>query len=377
MGTVSYLAEEVKKGLERIHSALRKTVIRKLAAVVAAVLQTQTANTAAWAAVLPIKTERADMRLQWIARLLANPLLDVLRIIEPFARQRLNEAAANGQVIVLSMDQTELGNRFALLMLSVRVGERALPLLWTVEAGAANLGFAAQQKLLEIVLGWLPASAVVLLAADRFYPSTGLFTWLQTHGWGYRLRLKGNHALDIGCAEVTSTAEFARGFKQRYAVKARLFESGIETNIGVLHESGHAEPWIVAMDCVPNAAAVRDYGLRWCIEPMFSDFKSRGFGLEDTQLRHPERVARLVLIMALALYWCVDTGASDARESPTVLETKTAEQQNPEHWRFRKLARSCLSWFQQGLRKLLRFAEIGRPLPTFGSSIPIDFNPSG
>ncbi len=49
-------------------------------------MQTQTANTAAWAAVLPIETERDDMRLQWIARLLANPLLDGVRVMELFAR---------------------------------------------------------------------------------------------------------------------------------------------------------------------------------------------------------------------------------------------------------------------------------------------------
>jgi len=322
VGTVGYLAEEIERGLRRVHPELRKTVTRKLAATVAAVLQTQTANTAAWAAVLPIETARADMRLQWIARLLGNPLLDGARVMEPFARQRLGEAAANGQTIVLSMDQTDLGDRFAILMVSVRVGERALPLLWAVEAGAANLGFEVQRALLERVCGWLPAAATVLLTADRFYPSAPLFAWLQAQGWGYRLRLKGNHALDIGCADVTCTGDFARGVTQRYAMGARLFTCGVETNLGVLHEAGHAEPWIVAMDCSPNAAAVRDYGLRWGIEPMFSDFKTRGFGLEDTQLRSPERVARLVLIMTLAMYWCVETGFRDAREAPTPLEKK-------------------------------------------------------
>ena len=29
-----------------------------------------------------------------------------------------------------------------------------------------------------------------------------------------------------------------------------------------------------------------EYSARWGIEPMFSDFKSRGFGIEDTQLRY-------------------------------------------------------------------------------------------
>lgn len=69
-------------------------------------LQTQTANTAAWAAVLPFETERADMRLRWIARLLANPLLDRVRVMEPFGGQRLGEPAATGQTLVLRMDQT-------------------------------------------------------------------------------------------------------------------------------------------------------------------------------------------------------------------------------------------------------------------------------
>ena len=119
MGTVASLAREIERGLRQIHPGLRKTVVKKLAPTIAAVMQTQTANTAQWATVLPIKTERADMRLQWIARLLANPLLDSRMILEPLARHPLSEAARHGQVVVLSMDQTDLGDRFAILMVSV------------------------------------------------------------------------------------------------------------------------------------------------------------------------------------------------------------------------------------------------------------------
>lgn len=75
LGTVACLAAEIEQGLRRVHPGLRKAVVKKLALTIAAVIQTQTANTAQWATVLPIPTERADKRLQWIARLLANPLL--------------------------------------------------------------------------------------------------------------------------------------------------------------------------------------------------------------------------------------------------------------------------------------------------------------
>ena len=56
---------------------------------------------------------------------------------------------------------------------------------------------------------------------------------------------------------------------------------------------------------------------RWGIEPMFSDFKSRGFGVEDTQIRYADRLDRLILVMSLALYEAVSTGQWDAVHHPT------------------------------------------------------------
>ena len=71
-------------------------------------------------------------------------------------------------------------------------------------------------------------------------------------------------------------------------------------------------------------AAIRlDYSARWAIEPMFSDFKSRGFGIEDTQIQHSDRLGWLLLVMALALYAAVSTGQWDAETNPVPAEKKT------------------------------------------------------
>ena len=58
--------------------------------------------------------------------------------------------------------------------------------------------------------------------------------------------------------------------------------------------------------------------------PMFSDFKTRGFGLEDSQIRLAGRLDRLILIMALALFWAVSTGMWDAAHRPTGAEKNPA-----------------------------------------------------
>jgi hypothetical protein len=68
--------------------------------------------------------------------------------------------------------------------------------------------------------------------------------------------------------------------------------------------------------------ATLEYSDRWGIEPMFSDFKSRGFGVEDTQIRYADRLDRLLLVMALALYQAVSTGLWDAVHHPTPSEKK-------------------------------------------------------
>src|SRR3954451_16813059 len=65
----------------------------------------------------------------------------------------------------------------------------------------------------------------------------------------------------------------------------------------------------------PTVHRAFDYGLRWGIEAMFSDFETRGFGLEDSHLRRPERLDRLIL--ALALFWAVSTGMWDAVHDAT------------------------------------------------------------
>ena len=364
MGTVQKLAEKVKEGFQTALPKLRKTVVNKLALAVGAMIEAQTPNTIELANVLPLPTEQSESREQWLRRLLKNPLLDSPAVLEPFARMALEEAARHAQTVMLTMDQTDLGDRFAVLMVALQVGDRSLPLAWKVEAGAANIGFAGQQVRLERVRAWLPPDTAVLLLGDRFYPCADLFPWLHQHGWQYRLRLKGNLTVDTGFCEAT-TGELADGVAERYLPDGRLFNCGVPTNLGILHEAGHKAPWILAMDCQPTQAAVRDYGTRRVIEPTFSDFKSRGFQLEDTQLQAADRLGRLILIMTLAMYWCVQVGRHEALYHHTPLEKKAHAQTDPNHWSVKKVWRSLLSWFKRGLRLLQRRLQTDQPLPAF------------
>src|SRR4051794_41804831 len=93
-------------------------------------LDVRSANLMDLAAGLPLEADRTDMRYQWITRLLGNPLVLSDEIMEPFAREVLEQAVAGNKPVVLIMDQSKLSDRHQVLMLAVRHGERALPLAW-------------------------------------------------------------------------------------------------------------------------------------------------------------------------------------------------------------------------------------------------------
>jgi hypothetical protein len=293
-----------------------------LALLIATALQVRSVNLNELAAALPRAAERLDMRYQWISRVLGNDLIDVSQVMAPFAREVLALSAEGGRMIVAMIDQSKVNDAHQMLMVSLRVGERALPLAWHMKKTQGAIGFCEQKSVLETVVALLPEGARVTLMGDRFYGSPALIEWCRGHGWGWRLRCKQDLlAFDEGGGETTLAECFARG--EHMLTNVGLTEKRAMTNIAMLHEEGHPEPWIIALSDPPTTWRAHDYGLRWGIEAMFSDYKTRGFNLEDSQIERTDRLDRLVLVLSLALYWAVSTGMWDAMENKTPAEKKS------------------------------------------------------
>lgn len=91
-----------------------------------------------------------------------------------------------------------------------------------------------------------------MVLVDRFYPVAELFEWLHRHGWHYRLRLKSNLGVEPEFGDLVTTGELAAEFVERHLPNVRWFASGVSTNLGILHEAGHDEPWIIAMNETPT-----------------------------------------------------------------------------------------------------------------------------
>jgi hypothetical protein len=292
-----------------------------LALLIATALQVRSVNLNELAAALPREAERLDMRYQWISRVLGNKLIDISQVMAPFAAEVLARSAEGGRTIVAMIDQSKVNDAHQMLMVSLRVGERALPLAWHMKKTRGSIGFCEQKAVLEAVAALLPEDVRVTLMGDRFYGSPALIEWCRAHGWGWRLRCKQDLLVFEGNSGKTTLGKcFEHG--ERMLTNVELTEKRARTNIAMLHEEGHTEPWIIALSDPPTTWRAHDYGLRWGIEAMFSDYKTRGFNLEDSQIERTDRLDRLVLVLSLALYWAVSTGMWDAMENKTPAEKK-------------------------------------------------------
>ena len=287
MGGIEHVARSVSAVLHERLPSQGKTQRENLALLVATMLSERSANLMSLAAALPRPSERIDMRYQWIVRVLANPLIDCEAVMLPFAHEVLGQAqaeAGSGEPGVdLILDQSRASERHQILMLALRWGERALPLAWRVEETEGAIGFGVQKALLDTIAAWLPKGARVRLRGDRFYGTPALIGHCQSLGWDYRLRLKGNLRLWIDGANAGPVERLARDTP--YLTGVELTARRVRTNVGFIQDAGHEEPWIVAMSETPGHLTTLDSARRWGIEPMFSDFKTRGFGLEDSQIR--------------------------------------------------------------------------------------------
>jgi hypothetical protein len=320
MGGVETLAAAVRADLAARLPSQNKKQREGLALLVATALDVRSVNLMELAAAVPRAAERLDMRYQWISRLLGNAHIDVEAVMAPYAREVLARACAGSRTLVVIIDQSKVNDAHHRVMVSLRVGERALPLAWCMKKTQGAIGFREQRDALTTVAALLPEGVRPTLMGDRFYGSPALIAWCRDHGWGWRLRCKQDLRVFDNGGETTLAECFARGEHRLEDVE--LTGKRARTHVAMLHADGQAEPWIIAMSDRPTPGRARDYGLRWGIEAMFSDFKTRGFNLEASQIERTDRLDRLVLVLALALYWAVSTGMWDALENRAPAEKK-------------------------------------------------------
>jgi hypothetical protein len=276
------------------------TRLGNLAAVALGILCRKSLQVGQLIAALPLAGARDSLKKR-VQRFLKNEGVSVEAYYQPLARRILRRLVAGGARVPLTLDRTEWG-AFNLLYVCVGWRGRALPLLGRMLGPGAS-SFAEQAEVLAVVAGGLPPRARVLLLGDREFGTGVLAQGALRQGWGVCLRLRAHEyvrragAVHFEMLPLVLPGE--RGFWPRVAFTQK--HAVADLNLAMYWAPSAVEPWYLITTEPTCKLACASYATRFRMEEMCKDFKNtgRGFGLELTGLRHPERLDRLLLALAL------------------------------------------------------------------------------
>ena len=254
-----------------------------------------------WSTKLPSKTQRL-----W--RWLKNPKIDPILLSLTIAERWLSNF--RNQRIYLVIDRTDINNKHWLLFIGLAYRGRTFPLIWDVLDGKGSTNFGQQAALLKAIEPLIDNSCTVILLGDREFRSTALMNFCKRHGWHFRLRLKCDTWIRANrCWFQLRDLHLQPGerkyFQKVYITKKRRgpFHLACWRSVG-----GKDDPWYIATDETAGAKTLFEYKKRFYVEPMFSDFKRRGFDIERTRLQKPDRISRLLLVVVIAYLFIAEQG---------------------------------------------------------------------
>jgi Transposase DDE domain len=222
--------------------------------------------------------------------------------------------------IVVAMDWTDFDadNQSTLALHLITRHGRATPLLWlTVDKDELkNQRNDFEDLCLSRLKALLPEGVIVTILADRGFGDAKLFEFLQSLGFRYVIRFRGNIHVSAADGETRLAADWVG--KGGRACKLRDAEvSAARQKVGAVvcvKAAGMKEAWhLAASDGSLSAPQiVKLYSKRWTIEPSFRDSKDLRFGMGMSALRidDPRRRDRLLLLNAFATLLLTILGAA-------------------------------------------------------------------
>src|ERR1700687_1226240 len=254
--------------------------------------------------------------IKQVDRLLSNQGVVVWDMFGPWVA----EVVGQRRSIVVAMDWTDFDadDQTTLALNLVSNHGRATPLLWLTilkdELKDKRNDF--EDLCLARLAQVLPEGVVVTILADRGFGDTKLFGFLDTLGFAYVIRFRGNIHVTAADGETRPAAAWVgKGGRARKLREAEVTAGRHKVGAVVcVKAKDMKEAWCLAASSAEATAReiINYYAKRWTIEPGFRDTKDLRFGMGLSVLRiaDPQRRDRLLLLNAFAIVLLTLLGAA-------------------------------------------------------------------
>jgi hypothetical protein len=259
----------------------------------------------------PIQFESRRRNLQ---RFLMVSQLSVQALWFPIIKYWLKQHFERGQRLRVVIDRTQW-QFHNLLMVSIVYQKRAIPMYWQVLDKQGQSSLAEQKAVLTPVFNLMRRYQPVVLG-DREFHSVALADWLRQQQVKFVLRLPKSTTVkqfpDSEFERLDALPQFPGIAVYEVQVQVTQQQGFGRFNLvtrwkRVYRQNKANEVWYLLTNLDSLEAALECYAKRFSIEPMFRDFKSGGYNLEDCRLTG-QRFLAIVLLITIAYTLATDQG---------------------------------------------------------------------
>ncbi len=304
-------------------ASLRLSQAKTLSILVAAALHVQRASLANLGRCAPGSTKHQIKRAY---RFCANDRVEPADAMRGIVKRLVKNRK---KPLVVALDWVDIRG-FQTLVASAVLRGRSLPLCWSSTTGHVYDGHksrnAFEESLLLVLRSMIPLSVKVIILADRGFGRCALAAFLRRNGFSYVIRvqpkvtvkLKGFHGKLLDYPVHKGIAKVLKDVAYRA-------DGAVTQHVVVRWRKGlppkRDECWFLMTDLTGTAEPLCQlYGRRMTIEQLFRDHKSKrnGWSLRDTQFKTPQRLDRLLLVLAIAYLLLVGLGLiAQTRHKPS------------------------------------------------------------
>ncbi len=231
---------------------------------------------------------------------------------QPLLKRALH--GLKGQKVQLLIDRVLLRDHHNILVVSIAFRRRSLPLVWKALDHRGNSNQTEHKQLLAQALTLLPERVRVSVHGDSEFRSWGLFAWVRQHNLDALLGIPGK-------TYVATTPEGPRRLLSDWLVDRATVvyleevyvteDAHGPVNVIAWWAKDSKGEWVVrgiVTNLPPTYQTYRLGARRMWIETVFRDWQSGGFQLERSGISARERLAQLLLPLAIAYLWFVSLG---------------------------------------------------------------------
>jgi len=198
------------------------------------------------------------------------------------------------------------------LMVGIAEGGIAYPVVWNVLDHGGGSGAEEHTELLDRFLRLIKPDELRALVADREFTGSDFLKALDQREIPFVIRLKKDRR--IGPSSRESSGEWSLPVKMfaRTCQPGQVSQLPAPTGLGgaesvecqVTTRRLEEDSFLILAGREVDPESMLDlYRKRWEIETLFAALKSRGFGLEETHMTGPDRIRKLLGILALTYSW--------------------------------------------------------------------------